>query len=244
MNNRHAIVTGAANGLGLAIVQRLHASGARVTLWDTDTIRGTEAADSLGSHARFSTVDVTCAPTILAHELQQSIEAFGPVDVLINNAGIAGPNATAWEYPLEKWRQVIEINVIGVLQCCRAVLPGMIQGGYGRVVNIASIAGKEGNATASAYAASKGAVIAMTKSIAKELVGTGVLMNCIAPAAIETDIFKQNDQDFKNLLQSKIPMGRLGQPEELAALVAWMASEECSFNTGAVFDLSGGRATY
>jgi 3-oxoacyl-[acyl-carrier protein] reductase len=192
---------------------------------------------------RAEEVDVTDAAA-LTRAAAAAQTAYGHVDILVNNAGIAGPNHPTWEYPVEAWRKVIEVDLTGVYLCCRALVPAMRAAGYGRVVNIASIAGKEGNPNAAAYSAAKAGVIALTKSLAKELAGSGVVVNCITPAAVETDIFQQMTADHIAFMRAKIPMGRFGLPEEVAALAAWLASAECSFSTGAAFDLSGGRATY
>jgi 3-oxoacyl-[acyl-carrier protein] reductase len=174
----------------------------------------------------------------------KTLAEFGGIDVLVNNAGISGPNMPTWEYPLEDWRRVLDINLTGVFLCCRAIVPHMIASGYGRIVNVASVAGKEGNPNAPAYSASKAAVIALTKSLGKELARTGVVVNCVTPAAVRTAIFDQMSEEHVQFMLSKIPMGRFGQVDEVAALVGWLCTEECSFSTGAVFDLSGGRATY
>jgi 3-oxoacyl-[acyl-carrier protein] reductase len=189
------------------------------------------------------TVDVT-DPVAVSAAVQATLARLGGIDILVNNAGIAGPNHPLWEYPLEAWRQVIEVNLLGTFYCCRAVVPVMLQGGYGRIINIASIAGKEGNPQASAYSASKAGVIGLTKSLGKELACHGILVNCLTPAAVETDLFQQMTPAHIEYMLSRIPMGRFGQTTEIAALVAWLASEECSFSTGGVFDISGGRATY
>jgi 3-oxoacyl-[acyl-carrier protein] reductase len=172
------------------------------------------------------------------------VSRLGGIDILVNNAGISGPNHTVWEYPVEAWQQVIDINLLGVFYCCRSVVPVMLSQGYGRIVSMASIAGKEGNPNASAYSAAKAGVIGLTKSLGKELAEQGILVNCVAPAAVETDLFKQMTPEHVEYMRSRIPMGRFGKIEEVASLVAWLASEECTFSTGGVFDLSGGRATY
>ena len=241
--DRTAIVTGGARGIGLAVAQRLHGDGAAVAIWDLDGAAGAAAAAGLGGRAASFAVDVTDYAAVEA-ALAATEARLGPVSILCNNAGIAGPSKTTWEYPLEDWRAVMALDVDGVFHGCRAVAPGMIERGYGRIVNTASIAGKEGNPNASAYSAAKAAVIGLTKSLGKETVGTGVLVNCVAPAAVETDIFKQVSQAHIEMMRSKIPMGRFGTVEEVANIIAWLCSSECSFQTGAVFDVSGGRATY
>ncbi|MHB2207783.1 SDR family NAD(P)-dependent oxidoreductase [Methylobacterium sp. CM6257] len=243
LEGRRAVVTGAGTGLGLAIAGRLTASGARVALWDRDAASLGRAAAMLGSAAQAVTVDVSSAGAI-ADGLAQTLSGLGGIDVLVNNAGISGPNTTLWEYPVEDWRRVLDINLSGVFLCCRAVVPHMIASGYGRIVNVASVAGKEGNPNAAAYSASKAGVIALTKSLGKELARTGVVVNCVTPAAVRTAIFDQMSEEHVRFMLSKIPMGRFGQAEEVAALVGWLCTAECSFSTGAVFDLSGGRATY
>ena len=239
---RRAVVTGGAAGIGLAVAQRLAASGARVALWDRDA-GSLDAARSAHGFAHAEAVDVADAANV-DRAARSTAGALGGVDVLVCSAGIAGANAPTWEYPLEEWRRVFDVNVHGVFHCNRAVVPIMQRNDYGRIVNIASIAGKEGNPTASAYSASKAAVIGLTKSLGKELAKTGIRVNCVTPAAVRTAIFDQITQQHIDFMLSKIPMGRFGTVEEIAALVCWLASEECSFSTGGVFDASGGRATY
>ena len=238
-----AIVTGGARGIGLAIAQRLSRDGAAVALWDLDTDAVEAAAGALGPRAHAIAVDVTEYGAVEA-ALAATDAALGPVSILCNNAGIAGPNLTTWDYPLEDWHQVIALDLNAVFYGCKAAVPGMVARGYGRIVNTASIAGKEGNPNAPAYSAAKAGVIALTKSLGKETAGTGVLVNCIAPAAVETDIFSQMTAKHIEMMRSKIPMGRFGTVAEVANMVAWLCSSECSFQTGATFDVSGGRATY
>ena len=241
LQGRHAVVTGGASGIGLAIAQRLVASGATVTIWDRDEPAARAAAAPLDGHA--VAVDVTDAAAV-ADATRRTLDAAPAIDILINNAGITGPNATVWDYPVDAWHAVFDINVHGVFHCCRAVVPLMRARDYGRIVNIASVAGKDGNPNASAYSASKAAVIALTKSLGKELADTGIRVNCVTPAAVRTPLFAQMTQAHIDYMLSKIPIGRFGETAEIAAMVAWLASEECSFSTGAVFDLSGGRSTY
>jgi len=241
--DRHAIVTGGAAGLGYAIAQRLLASGGSVTLWDRDQAQGRQAADRLGAGCRYVQVDVADEHSV-REALQSTLRHSHRVDALVNSAGITGPNTKVWEYPVGSWRQVMDVNVTGLFLCCREVVPAMRSANYGRIVNIASVAGKDGNPNASAYSASKAAVIALTKSLGKELADTGVRVNCVTPAAVKTAIFDQMTEEHIQFMLSKIPMGRFGTPEEVAAMVGWLCTEECSFSTGAVFDLSGGRATY
>lgn len=240
LEGRCAVVTGAAQGIGLSVAERLRASGARVAIWDMDA----EALDAAGREAfQFVTVDVTDEQAVAA-AAEDTKADFGKVDIVVNSAGISGPNAPTWEYGVADWRRVIDIDLTGTFMVCRALVPVMIAGGYGRIVNIASIAGKEGNPNAPAYSAAKAGVISLTKSLGKELADKGVIVNCVTPAAVRTRIFDQMSQSHIDYMLSKIPLGRFGQTEEIAALVAWLSSEECSFSTGAAFDLSGGRATY
>jgi NAD(P)-dependent dehydrogenase (short-subunit alcohol dehydrogenase family) len=239
---RVAIVTGAARGIGRAIAERFSASGATVVVWDTDGPAAAAAARSI-ENASYEIVDVT-NPVTIASGLAALEARLGPPDILVNNAGISGPNFSLVEYPPEEWRRVVEVDLIGVFNCCRAILPAMQRRDYGRIVNIASIAGKDGNPNASAYSAAKAGVIGLTKSLGKELAETGIRVNCVTPAAARTDIFAQMTEAQIDYMLAKIPMGRFVLVEEIAALVAWLASEECSFSTGGVFDISGGRATY
>ena len=242
-DGRHAIVTGGATGLGFAIAQRLLASGGSVTLWDRDAAAMQRAMAQLGERVGAVEVDVAQHASVQA-AVQATLRRSARIDALVNSAGITGPNAKVWEYPVDAWRQVMDVNLTGLFQCCREVVPAMRDAKYGRIVNIASVAGKDGNPNASAYSASKAAVIALTKSLGKELADTGVRVNCVTPAAVKTAIFDQMTEQHIQFMLSKIPMGRFGTPEEVAALVAWLCTEECSFSTGAVFDLSGGRSTY
>lgn len=243
LNGRHAVITGGATGLGYAIAQRLLASGGRVTLWDRDAAAADSAARQLGAGAGFVQVDVADADSVRA-AVATTLARETRIDALVNSAGITGPNTKLWDYPVDAWRQVIDVNLNGLFLCCREVVPAMRAAGYGRIVNIASVAGKDGNPNASAYSASKAAVMALTKSLGKELADTGVRVNCVTPAAVKTAIFDQMSEAHIQFMLSKIPMGRFGTPEEVAALVGWLCTEECSFSTGAVFDLSGGRSTY
>jgi len=241
---RCAVVTGGARGIGLAAARRLAEGGARLALWDLDGDAAAAAAGALagGPHLPVA-VDITDEAGV-ARALSETDSALGPVDILVNNAGITGPNLPTWEYSLADWERVMAVDVTAVFLCCRAAVPGMIERGYGRIVNVASVAGKEGNPKAPAYSTAKAAVIGLTKSLGKETAGSGITVNCLTPAAVETDIFKQMTQAHIDYMLSRIPMGRFGKVEEVAALIAWLASEECSFSTGAVFDISGGRATY
>jgi len=241
--NRTAVVTGGATGIGFAVAQRLAASGARVALWDRDAVKLASAQSALGPGTVVQALDVADASAVAGAAAAME-EAMGRIDVLVCSAGIAGPNHMTWEYPLDAWRQVIDVNLNGLFYCNRAVVPVMQKRDYGRIVNIASIAGKEGNPTASAYSASKAGVIGLTKSLGKELAKTGIRVNCVTPAAVRTAIFDQISQQHIDFMLSKIPLGRFGGVDEIAAMVCWLASEDCSFSTGAVFDLSGGRATY
>jgi 2-dehydro-3-deoxy-L-rhamnonate dehydrogenase (NAD+) len=242
---RHAVVTGGAQGIGRAVAERLIASGASVSLWDQDgpLVDATARELSTGGTTHQAVVDVTRADAV-ASAAAATLERFGRIDILVANAGISGPNLTTWEYSPDAWRQVLEIDLTGVFLCCRAVVPAMLDQNYGRIVNVASIAGKEGNPNASAYSAAKAGVIALTKSLGKELAGHDIAVNCITPAAARTRIFDQMTETHIAYMFSKIPRGRFVEVEEIASLVAWLVSEENSFTTGAVFDLSGGRATY
>ena len=221
---RNAIVTGGSAGIGAAIVKRLKASGATVSVWDLD-----------GSPR----VDVSDPASI-----SSALEKLGKIDVLVNNAGVAGQNVPTVDYPIEEWERVLRVNLTSQFLCCRAVAPKMVKAKYGRIVNIASVAGKEGNPNAVAYSASKAGVISLTKSLGKELAQSGVLVNCVTPAAAKTAIFDQMTKQHIDYMLSKIPMNRFVEVDEIAALVCWLASEDCSFSTGGVFDISGGRATY
>ncbi|HEY6227250.1 MAG TPA: SDR family NAD(P)-dependent oxidoreductase [Verrucomicrobiae bacterium] len=245
LNSRVAIVTGSARGIGLAIARRLQASGANVALWDIDANALSTAESDLQRSGNIKSfqVDVTSVDSV-TKATEATAKAFGKIDILVNNAGIAGANAKVWETDPAEWQRVLNINLTGPFLCCRAIVPHLLKDNFGRIVNIASIAGKEGNPNASHYSASKAGLIALTKSLGKELATANVRVNCITPAVIETDILKQMTEAHINYMLSKIPMGRFGRAEEAAALVAWLCSEDCSFSTGAVFDLSGGRATY
>jgi len=243
--NRHAIVTGGAQGIGLSIARRFLASGASVTLWDRDGQLLAATVRTLEGHGLLDavTADVTDAQTVI-RAAAATAEKFGKIDILVANAGISGPNLKTWEYPVATWKQIIDVDLTGVFLSCRAVVPFMLQQKYGRIVNVSSIAGKEGNPNASAYSAAKAGVIALTKSLGKELASHNIGVNCITPAAARTRIFDQMSQEHVDYMLSKIPRGRFLELDEIAAMVAWLVSEENSFTTGAVFDLSGGRATY
>lgn len=246
LNGRVAVITGGAQGIGLAVAQRMLASGAGVALWDVDGTRLQQAFESLsghGSRVSHCVVELTDESAI-AEATVQALAAHGRIDILVNNAGITGGNGPTWELSPEVWRRVIDVNLVGPYLTCRAIVPHMVQQGYGRIVNIASVAGKEGNPNASHYSASKAGLIALTKSLAKELATKGVLVNAVSPAAAKTAIFDSMTQQHIDFMLSKIPMGRFLQVDEAAAMIAWLATEDCAFSTGAVFDLSGGRATY
>jgi 3-oxoacyl-[acyl-carrier protein] reductase len=236
MRDKVVVITGAARGFGRAIAERMGRDGCRIVAWDV-------APDADQSAAHVERMDVSDPESVEA-AAEKTLAAMGRIDVLVNNAGVNGPTVPNWEYPVEDWRRVIAVDLTGVFLCCRCVVPHMRERGEGRIVNIASVAGKEGNANAPAYSAAKGGLIALTKSLGKELAGSGVLVNCVTPAAVETRIFDQMTQAHIDMMKSKIPMGRFGLPKEIAAMVAWLCSEDCSFSTGGVFDLSGGRATY
>ncbi|MGL4727547.1 MAG: SDR family NAD(P)-dependent oxidoreductase [Bosea sp. (in: a-proteobacteria)] len=243
LKGRVAVVTGGAQGIGRAIVERFVASGARVEIWDMDGALAQETAKSIGQSVSARAVDVTDASAVKVAVAALEGSA-GHIDILVTSAGIAGPNLKTWEYPLEDWARVMRLNLDGTLHCCQAVVPGMIARNYGRIVMIASIAGKEGNPNASAYSASKAGVIALTKSLGKELAGQDIAVNCITPAAARTRIFDQMTQEHIGYMLAKIPRGRFVEVKEIAAMVSFLASSENSFTTGGVFDLSGGRATY
>ncbi len=244
LKGRVAVVTGGASGIGAGVAERFAASGAKVAIWDVNPQAAAKVAASLdgGGHLGVS-VDVTDEASVAA-ATAVSIKAFGRLDILVCSAGITGPNTTTWEYGVADWRKVMDVNVNGVFLCNRAVVPEMLKNNYGRIINIASVAGKEGNPNASAYSASKAAVIGLTKSVGKELAKTGIRVNCVTPAAVKTAMFDQMSQQHIDFMLSKIPMARFGLIAEITSMIAWLASEECSFSTGAVFDLSGGRATY
>jgi 2-dehydro-3-deoxy-L-rhamnonate dehydrogenase (NAD+) len=244
LSNRVAVVTGGASGIGLAIAHRFAQSGARVVIWDLKQEAANAAAASLPGAAHVGiAMDVT-GPSSVDAATKATITTAGKIDVLVCSAGITGPNKTSWDYTPEEWLHVININLNGVYLCNRAVVVEMMKRNYGRIINIASIAGKEGNPNAAAYSASKAGVIGLTKSLGKETAKTGVRVNCITPAAVKTPMFDQMTQQHIDFMLAKIPMARFGLVDEIASMVSWLASEECSFSTGAVFDLSGGRATY
>jgi 2-dehydro-3-deoxy-L-rhamnonate dehydrogenase (NAD+) len=245
LQGKTAVVTGAARGIGFAVVQRLLASGANCSIWDNDSAALEVAAKSLGAGARVQTLSVDVTNEAKVHAAAESVRSqFGAVDILVNNAGIAGVSKKLWECTTAEWRAVMELDLFAVFLCCHAIVPLMLPRNTGRIVNVASIAGKEGNPNASHYSAAKAGVIGLTKSLGKELAQTGIRVNCVTPAVIETEILKQMSREHINYMLSKIPLGRPGTVAEVAGLIAWLCSEECSFSTGAVFDVSGGRATY
>jgi 3-oxoacyl-[acyl-carrier protein] reductase len=243
LQGRTAIVTGGAQGFGRAITERFVASGAKVAIWDHDKALADKTAQTIGNAVSAFKVDVTDSAAV-EKTRDDTLKAFGKIDILVNNAGIAGVNKTVWDTDLDEWRRVLRINLDGPFICCKAIVPAMLKEGYGRIVNIASIAGKEGNPNAAHYSASKAGLIALTKSLGKELAAHNILVNAVTPAAAKTAIFDQLTQQHIDFMLSKIPKNRFVLVEELAAMVAWLASEDCAFSTGAVFDISGGRATY
>ncbi|CAO3441152.1 SDR family NAD(P)-dependent oxidoreductase [Azospirillum endophyticum] len=247
LQDRRAVVTGGAGGIGLAVAARLLQSGARVSLWDLPGPALEAAPDRFraeqGGRVDVTAVDVT-DPTSVDEAAHGTAQALGAIDILVTSAGTIGPNQPLETIAPDAWRRTVEINLTGTFLCCRAVIPAMRAAGYGRIVTIASIAGKEGNPNQSAYSAAKAGVIGLTKSLGKELAGTGIIANTVVPAVIDSPLVAQMPDDVRTYVLGKIPLGRPGQPAEVASLVAWLASDECSFSTGAVFDLSGGRATY
>jgi 3-oxoacyl-[acyl-carrier protein] reductase len=245
LDGRVAVVTGAARGIGFAIAQRMLASGGAVAIWDRDEARMRQAEQELSAGTRVSTHAVNLADLAAVEAAtRETLARHGKVDILVNNAGITGGNGLTWELEPGAWREVMDINLFGPYHTCRSVIPHMIGQGYGRIVNIASIAGKEGNPNASHYSASKAALIALTKSLGKELAGKGVLVNAVTPAVAQTEMFDSMTQQHIDYMLSRIPMGRFVRVDEIAAMVCWLSSPDCSFSTGAVFDISGGRATY
>lgn len=245
LKGRVAIITGGARGIGYAAAERMLASGAEVALWDIDAARLAESAAALGKAGKVSTqtVELTDEASVKA-ATDAVLAAHGKIDILVNNAGITGGNGKLWELETEVWRRVIDVNLIGPFLTCKVVVPHLIANGWGRIVNVASIAGKEGNPNASHYSASKAGLIGLTKSLGKELAQAGVLVNCITPAAAKTEIFNQMKQEHIDFMLSRIPMGRFLEVDEAASLIAWLSSPDCAFSTGAVFDISGGRAVY
>ena len=245
LKGRVAIITGGARGIGYATAQRMLASGAEVSLWDIDAARLTEAAAELGKFGTVSTETVELTDEASVTAAAASVVAkHGKIDILVNNAGITGGNGKTWELATDVWRRVVDVNLVGPFLTSKAVVPHLLANGWGRIVNVASIAGKEGNPNASHYSASKAGLIGLTKSLGKELAQSNVLVNCITPAAARTEIFNQMKQEHIDFMLSKIPMGRFLEVDEAAALISWLSSEDCAFSTGAVFDISGGRAVY
>jgi len=240
---RVAIVTGGAQGIGLAVAERFVASGAKVVLWDIDEALLAKARAQIGAAATTARVELTDEAQV-AQAAQAVLAAHGRIDILVNNAGITGGNGPTWELAPDVWRRTVDVNLVAPYLTCRAVVPAMLSQGYGRIVNVASVAGKEGNPNASHYSASKAGLIALTKSLAKEVATKGIVVNAVSPAAARTAIFDQMTQQHIDYMLGKIPMGRFVEPREIAAAIAWLCSEDCSFTTGSVLDLSGGRATY
>ena len=245
LNGRVAVVTGGARGIGYAAAERFLSSGAKVAIWDIDAVRAKAAAEQLSALGTVSAhkVELTDEGAVQA-AAAETLAAYGKIDIAVNNAGITGGNGTTWELDPKVWREVLEVNLYAPYLVCRAVVPHMLAAGYGRIVNIASIAGKEGNPNASHYSASKAGLIGLTKSLGKELAKSNILVNCVTPAASQTEQFGQMTQAHIDYMRSKIPMDRFVLPEEIAAMIAWLSSEDCSFTTGGVFDISGGRAVY
>jgi 2-dehydro-3-deoxy-L-rhamnonate dehydrogenase (NAD+) len=240
---RRAVITGAASGIGFDVAKRIAEEGGSVCLWDLDQDALNRSTAAIGEKSFGIRVNVAEWPDV-EKATEEAARRLGGIDTLIASAGVTGPNTTVWEYPVDKWRQVIDVNLNGLFYCNRAIVPHMLSGGYGRIVNIASVAGKEGNPNASAYSTSKAGVIGFTKSLGKELAQRNITVNAVTPAAVRTPIFDQMSQQHIDFMLSKIPMGRFGEIKEIASLICWLASDECSFSTGAVFDCSGGRATY
>ncbi|HEY4031979.1 MAG TPA: SDR family NAD(P)-dependent oxidoreductase [Caulobacteraceae bacterium] len=245
LNGRVAVVTGGARGIGYAACERFLASGAKVAIWDINGDRARASADQLSSQGTVTVHQVELTDEAdVRKAADETLAAHGKIDIVVNNAGITGGNGTTWELDPKVWREVIEVNLIAPYLVCRVVVPHMIAAGYGRIVNIASIAGKEGNPNASHYSTSKAGLIGLTKSLGKELATKNILVNCVTPAASETEQFAQMTQQHIDYMRSKIPMDRFVMPSEIAAMIAWLSSEDCSFTTGGVFDISGGRAVY
>ncbi len=243
LKGRIAVITGGAQGIGFAVAERFIASGAKAVLWDIDAALLAKAQAALGAAASTAVVELTDEHAVAA-ATQAVLASLGRIDILVNNAGITGGNAPTWELTQAMWRRTIDVNLVAPYLTCHAIVPAMMKQGYGRIVNVASVAGKEGNPNASHYSASKAGLIALTKSLAKELATKGILVNAVSPAAAKTAIFEQMTQQHIDYMLAKIPMGRFVEPSEIAAAIAWLASEDCSFTTGGVLDLSGGRATY
>jgi len=243
LEGRHAVVTGGAKGIGLAIVCRMIESGARVSVWDIDTARLDAELSPLGDDVRGDAVDVT-DPDAIEAGITRAAEAFGNIDIFVNNAGAVGTLGKVWEQPVENWQRMLTLNLTGTFLCCRAVAPHMMANGYGRIVNIASNASKMGTPNNAPYAAAKAGVVSLTKTLAKEVAGTGVIVNAIAPGGANTELFDNLSDEYREQIASAMPLGRLVEPDEVAAIACWAASEDCSFTTGAVFDISGGRADY
>lgn len=250
LSGQSAVVTGGATGIGFAVAKRLVQSGSSVCLWDLDqraldgAVAGLETERKEERQIFFGVIADISDPQAVENATQEACEQFGSIEIIVNNAGISGPNMPTWDYPIEEWRRVIDVDLTGTFIVCRAIVQRMRERNYGRIINIASVAGKEGNPNAPAYSAAKAGVIGLTKVLGKELAKSGIVVNAVTPAAVRTAIFDQMTQDHVDFMLSKIPMERFGEPEEIAAAVAWLASRECSFTTGAVLDLSGGRATY